>query len=60
MIQFSKYIKLIGVILILLLGCNCTPISQPPIETEGIKPLWSTELPGKAGVYNDGLVGMPI
>ena len=25
---------------------------------EGIKPIWDTKLPGKAGVYNDGLIGM--
>ncbi|MDD3079977.1 MAG: PQQ-binding-like beta-propeller repeat protein [Paludibacter sp.] len=43
-----------------LLGCSCTPISQLPNEVEGLKPLWCTELPGKAGAYNDGLIGLPI
>lgn len=43
-----------------LLGCSCTPIPQPSTEVDGIKPLWSTKLPGESGIYNDGLIGMPI
>lgn len=39
-----------------LLGCSCTPTPIP--EIEGIKPIWSTKLPGKAGTYNDGLIGL--
>ncbi len=43
--------------LLILLGCSCTPTSIP--EVEGIKPIWGTKLPGKAGVYNAGLIGLP-
>ena len=42
--------------LLFLLGCSCTPTPVP--EVEGIKPIWSTKLPGKAGTYNDGLIGL--
>ncbi len=40
--------------------CSCTPIPQPEVEIEGIKPIWETKLPGKAGIYNYGLKGLPI
>jgi len=43
--------------ILFLLGCSCTPTPIP--EVEGIKPIWETELPGKAGIYNDGLIGFP-
>lgn len=46
--------------LVLLLGCSCTPTPSPDIKVEGIQPVWSTKLPGKAGIYNDGLIGLPI
>lgn len=48
-------------VLIMLCGCACN--SVPPVlqeEVETIKPLWSTTLPGEAGVYNDGLIGLPV
>jgi outer membrane protein assembly factor BamB len=51
--------KLISFIfLVILLGCSCTPTPIP--EVEGIKPIWGTKLTGKAGIYNDGLIGLPI
>jgi len=56
MMQYSKYYNLI--VFILLLGCSCTPIITPQVE--GIKPVWSTKLPGEAGIYNDGLIGLPL
>lgn len=43
-----------------LLGFGCTPIYQPEVEIEGVKPLWGTKLPGKAGIYNEGMIGLPI
>jgi len=58
--NFNKKVLFIFFYTIFLLVCSCTPILQPPIEVDGIKPLWSTELPGKAGAYNDGLIGLPI
>ncbi|MBV5281590.1 MAG: PQQ-binding-like beta-propeller repeat protein [Paludibacter sp.] len=61
MIQFSKnrlFICLIFWGVISLWGCTNTPI--PPWTVDGIQPLWSFKLPGKAGVYNDGLIGLPI
>lgn len=43
-----------------LLGCSCTPTPSPDIKVEGIQPIWSTKLPGKAGIYNYGLIGLPV
>ena len=43
----------------LLWGCSFTPII-PQGTVEGIQPIWGTKLPGKAGNYNLGLVGLPI
>ncbi len=63
MIQFSIYNKhnlLVLFSMFLLLGCSCTPTPIPATEVEGIKPIWATKLPGKAGIYNDGLIGLPI
>lgn len=56
MVRFLIYASKIVVVFILL-GCSCTP--TPILEVEGIKPLWSTKLPGKAGIYNYGLIGLP-
>lgn len=40
---------------------SCANISYPNSkEVEGPKPLWSTRLPGQAGIYNDGLIGLPV
>ena len=47
-------------LIFLFLGCSCTPTPSPNIKVEGIQPVWSTKLPGKAGIYNDGLIGLPI
>lgn len=56
----NKYLFIIPFILLFLLGCSCTPTTQPEVEFEGIKPVWATKLPGKAGTYNAGLIGMPV
>lgn len=45
------------VVVFLFLGCNSTP--TPTTVIEGIKPIWSSRLPGKSGIYNDGLIGLP-
>ncbi|MEA4975267.1 MAG: PQQ-binding-like beta-propeller repeat protein [Paludibacter sp.] len=40
---------------------SCGNISYPhQKDVEGLKPIWSTRLPGKAGIYNDGLIGLPV
>lgn len=40
---------------------SCGNISYPdPKKVEGPKPIWATRLPGKAGIYNDGLIGLPV
>lgn len=39
---------------------GCTNIPTTPSTIDGIQPIWSIKLPGKAGVYNNGLVGLPI
>lgn len=64
MVQYSNYNKPNKLLLIIpfvlfMLGCSCTPTSIPE-EVEGIKPLWSTKLPGKAGVYNRGIIGFAL
>lgn len=44
----------------LITGCGIdTPVNNTPEEDEH-KPLWVQELPGKAGIYNDGLIGFPV
>lgn len=55
----DKYLSF--VILLVLCGGSCNKV--PPVslkKTEAIIPLWSTTLPGEAGVYNDGLIGLPV
>lgn len=48
----------------LMVWCSCSCNIVPPQvnvdDNETIKPLWSTTLPGEAGVYNDGLIGLPV
>jgi outer membrane protein assembly factor BamB len=59
MVRFLIYASKI-LVLFLLLGCSCTPTPSPDIKVEGIQPVWSTKLLGKAGIYNYGLIGLPI
>ena len=52
---------ILSVLLMALYGCSCnniTPVGTDNSET--INPIWSTTLPGEAGVYNDGLIGLPV
>ena len=63
MVQYSncsKSNKLLFVLpfVLFLLGCSCTPTSIP--EVKGVNPIWSTKLPGKAGVYNRGIIGFAL
>lgn len=55
----GSYLVLLSLILFGACACNTIP-SVLQKETETIKPLWSTTLPGRAGVYNDGLIGLPV
>lgn len=49
------------VLLIALCSYSCNNIAPTGTDnTETIKPIWSTTLPGEAGVYNDGLIGLPV
>jgi outer membrane protein assembly factor BamB len=42
-------------------GCSCNNVTPVIDEKSAVtKPIWSTELPGEAGVYNDGLIGLPV
>jgi outer membrane protein assembly factor BamB len=44
----------------LITGCGTdTPVNYNQEEDEH-KPLWIQELPGEAGIYNDGLIGFPV
>lgn len=56
----DKFLIFTGNLLVMfiLLGCTSTPTPVP--EVAGIKPVWSTKLPGKAGIYNFGLIGLPL
>jgi len=56
MAQNLKNSLLIAVVILLI---SCKEIQQPPIQREGIQPLWETRLPGKAGIYHYGLEGLP-
>lgn len=40
-------------------SCNYNPTGIVQ-KNETIKPIWSLRLPGNAGVYNDGLIGLPV
>ncbi len=57
-LNYNKHNLLVLFSMFLLLGCSCTPTPIP--EVEGIKPIWATRLPGNAGIYDDGLIGLPI
>jgi outer membrane protein assembly factor BamB len=39
--------------------CKDTP-DQNETDTEELLPIWSVKLPGEAGIYNDGLIGLPV
>jgi outer membrane protein assembly factor BamB len=45
---------------ILTQGCTFTPYVPQQLSVDGIQPIWGTKLPGKAGIYNLGLIGLPI
>ena len=54
----TRFILVISSIVLLLSGCMIPP--QPDdIKVEGIQPKWATKI-GKAGIWNNGLVGLPI
>lgn len=54
------YCRILFIIGILTQGCTLTPYMPPQRTVEGIQPIWGTKLRGKAGIYNLGLVGLPI
>jgi len=56
----QKYSRILLTIGILIQGCTFTPYIPQQRTVEGIQPIWETKLPGKAGIYNLGLVGLPI
>lgn len=50
-------------LILMMLFCNfsCGVNNYPDQKKiEGPKPIWSTRLPGKAGIYNDGLISLPV
>jgi len=54
----NKCVFILLFTLLFLLGCSCTPIIPPDVQ--GIKPIWGTKLNNEAGIYNDGLIGLPM
>lgn len=48
---------------IILSGASCTtelPPSSNTIEPDSCNLLWSVRLPGEAGIYNEGMIGLPV
>lgn len=58
----EKYLLTKIVILFFALFTSCTQnVNTTELESDlGMEPIWSTRLPGAAGIFNDGLVGLPV
>lgn len=57
--KFLCFKSLIIISLFVFVGCkNLAPQIQD-IQNE-IQPEWECKLPGEAGIYNDGLIGLPV
>ncbi len=59
----TKYILLLN-LFVILGGASCTAdLSPSPTEVAGAPSQlyrWKVRLPGKAGIYNEGLIGLPV
>lgn len=55
--SFFKYLNLFFIFV--FVGCKNLAPQIPDIQNE-ILPEWECKLPGEAGIYNDGLIGLPV